>query len=203
MPTTVLAFNLLLFLLPGFVTLKVREALAIVAKTSDLSRIVDAILFTVLNHAIYFPFAKLIGFQQFTVLSLENDSTGSLTLIANVRPLFLMLASAIVLGVIVGMGTDRDWWYKFKRCLRLTRRTARIDVWADAFYEERKKWLLVHLEDGTQIIGWPYRYSDEPEHRQLLLKDVKVRQPNGFEYKVDGSLLLTETSKIRLIEFLS
>jgi hypothetical protein len=101
------------------------------------------------------------------------------------------------------MGTDRDWFYKLKTGLGLTRRPARIDVWADAFYEARRKWVLVQLEDGTQIIGWPFRYSDEPPHRQLFLKDARIRQPDGAEYEVTGpGLLLTEASKIKLIEFL-
>lgn len=205
MPTTVLAFNLLLFLLPGFVTLKVREALAIVAKSSDFSRVVDAMLFTLLNYAIYFPVANALGLKQFTILGLRADSTGaSFQLVTPYLPaLFLMLGTATALGIFVGMGTDRDWFYKFKTGLRLTRRPARIDVWADSFYEAKKKWILVQLEDGTQIIGWPFRYSDEPERRQLFLKDARVRRPDGVEYDVTGpGLLLTEASKIKLIEFL-
>lgn len=205
MPTTLLAFNLLLFLLPGFVTLKVREALAIVAKTSDFSRVVDAMLFTLLNYAVYFPLATALRFKQFTILSLRADAAGTdIQLAAPYLPaLFLIPGTAIALGVIAGVGTDRDWFYRFKTGLHLTRRPARIDVWADAFYEARGKWILVQLEDGTQIIGWPFRYSDEPEHRQLFLKDARVRQPDGTEYDVNGpGLLLTEASKIKLIEFL-
>lgn len=205
MPTTILAFNLLLFLLPGFVTLKVREALAIVAKTSDFSRVVDAMLFTLLNYAIYFPLAKLLGFKQFTILGLRADTAGAdIQLVTPYLPaLFLVLGTAIGLGVFVGMGTDRDWFYKFKTRLKLTRRPARIDVWADAFYEMKGKWILIQLEDGTQIIGWPFRYSDEPPNRQLFLKDARIRQPDGTEYEVSGpGLLLTEASKIKLIEFL-
>ena len=205
MPTTILAFNLLLFLLPGFVTLKVREALAVVAKTSDFSRVVDAMLFTLLNYAIYFPLANLMKFKQFTILGLRGDSVGTdLQLVTPYFPaLFLMLGTAAALGVFVGMGADRDWFYKFKTGFHLTRRPARIDVWADAFYEAKGKWILVQLEDGTQIIGWPFRYSDEPERRQLFLKDGRVRQPDGTEYDVpEPGLLLTEASKIKLIEFL-
>lgn len=205
MPTTILAFNLLLFLLPGFVTLKVREALAVVAKTSDFSRVVDAMLFTLLNYSIYFPLANALKFKQFTILGLRGESSGAdLQLVTPYFPaLFLMLGTATALGIVVGMGTDRDWFYKIKTGLHLTRRPARIDVWADAFYEERGKWILVQLEDGTQVIGWPFRYSDEPERRQLFLKDARVRQPDGTEYDVPGpGLLLTEASKIKLIEFL-
>ena len=206
MPTTVLAFNLLLFLLPGFLTLKVREALAIVAKTSDFSRVVDAMLFTLLNYALYFPLAKALEFKQFTVLGLRGDSTGAdLQLGTPYLPaLFLMLGTATALGVFVGMGADRDWFHKFKTGLHLTRRPARIDVWAEAFYNTKGKWILVQLEDGTQIIGWPFHYSDEPERRQLFLKDARVRQSDGTEYDVPGpGLLLTEASKIKLIEFLA
>ncbi len=205
MPTTVLAFNLLLFLLPGFVTLKVREALAIVRKGSDVSRVVDAMLFTLLNYAIYFPLASALGLKQFTILGLRADSAGvDLQLVTPYFPaLFLMLATAMALGIFVGMGTDRDWFYKFKTGLGLTRRPARVDVWADSFYEARGKWILVQLEDGMQIIGWPFRYSDEPERRQLFLKDARIRQPDGTEYAITGpGLLLTEASKIRFMEFL-
>lgn len=194
-----------LFLLPGFVTSKVREALAVVAKTSDFSRVVDAMLFTLLNYSIYFPLANALKFKQFTILGLRGESSGAdLQLVTPYFPaLFLMLGTATALGIVVGMGTDRDWFYKIKTGLHLTRRPARIDVWADAFYEERGKWILVQLEDGTQVIGWPFRYSDEPERRQLFLKDARVRQPDGTEYDVPGpGLLLTEASKIKLIEFL-
>jgi hypothetical protein len=112
MPTTILAFNLLLFLLPGFVTLKVREALAVVAKTSDFSRVVDAMLFTLLNYSIYFPLANALKFKQFTILGLRGESSGAdLQLVTPYFPaLFLMLGTATALGIVVGMGTDRDWF---------------------------------------------------------------------------------------------
>lgn len=205
MPSSLLTFNLLLFLLPGFVTLKVREALAVVAKTSELSRIVDALLFTLYNYAAYFTLARVLGLSQVTLLRVKADESGAdLQLITpNLPAIFLMIAVAVGLGVFAGVGTERDWFHRLKTKLRLTSRQARIDLWAEAFYQARGRWTLVHLEGGRQIIGWPYLYSDEPDRRQLCLKDARVREADGREYDVAGPwILVTEVSKITLIEFL-
>jgi hypothetical protein len=205
MPSSLLAFNLLLFLLPGFVTLKVREALTVVAKLSDLSRAVDALLFSLYNYAVYFTLARLFGLKQVAFLGVKADERGAdLQLVApNLAAIFLMIGVAVVMGVFIGVGTERDWFHRLKRGLRLTNRQARIDLWAEAFYQSRGRWVLVHLEDGRKIIGWPYLYSDEPDRRQLCLKDARVREADGGEYDVAGPwILLTEASKVKLIEFL-
>jgi len=55
--------NLLLFLLPGFVTLKVREACGR-REDLELSRIVDALLFTLYNYAVYFTLARVLGLSK-------------------------------------------------------------------------------------------------------------------------------------------
>jgi hypothetical protein len=204
-PGSLLAFNLLLFLLPGFVTLKVREALTVVARISDLSRVVDALLFSLYNYAVYFTLARMFRLKQVTFLGVRADQSGSdLQLVApNLSAIFLMIAVAVVLGIFVGVGTERDWFHRIKMQLRLTNRQARIDLWAEAFYQARGRWILVHLEDGRKIIGWPYLYSDEPDRRQLCVKDARVREADGGEYDVAGPwVLLTEASKIKLIEFL-
>lgn len=206
MPTSLLTFNLLLFLLPGFVTLKVREALTVVGKTSDLSRLVDALLFSLYNYAVYFTLARAVGLQQVTVLGVKADPSGAdLQLISpNLGAIFLMIAVAVTLGVFIGVGTERDWFHKLKMKLRLTQRQARIDLWAEAFYQAKGCWVLVHLDDGRKVLGWPYLYSDEPDRRQLCLRDARVRSPDGGEYDVIGPwILVTEGAKITLVEFLS
>lgn len=204
MPTSLLAFNLLLLLLPGFVTLKVREELTVVAKSSDVSRLVDALLFSLYNYAAYFSLARLFR-MSVTVLGVKADPNGAdlQLIVPNLPAIFLMIGVAVALGVFMGVGTERDWFHRLKTGLKLTTRQARIDLWAEAFYQARGRWVLVHLDDGRRIIGWPYMYSDEPDVRQLCLKDARMREPDGKEYDVAGPwILVTEVSKIKLIEFL-
>lgn len=75
MSTTIVAFNILIFLLPGFVIQRMIEALTVSPKRSDPSKIIDALSFSLINYVIYSFISLPLGLQS-TPLKLNN--TGSI-----------------------------------------------------------------------------------------------------------------------------
>jgi len=50
MPTTIAALNVLIFLLPGFLILRIVEGLTVTGKASETARIVDALALSLVNY---------------------------------------------------------------------------------------------------------------------------------------------------------
>jgi hypothetical protein len=142
MPTTIVALNILVLVLPGFVALKVRDALAIVPKSSDLSRVIDALVYTMFANVIYFPLSKCLGLRQ--TLPFEESSSGKVTGLIIHKPaeVLVLIGVGFFLGLIVGVATDKDWVYNIKCGLRLSSKL-KIDVWTDVFRTMSGKWCLV------------------------------------------------------------
>lgn len=87
--------------------------------------------------------------------------------------------------------------------LKLTRKTGRIDVWHDVFTELRGYWIEVKLKDGTKILGWPDFYSENPDKRELFLRNVLITNPDNSSYDIRGDgILLTDKADIESIEFI-
>src|SRR3970282_1560988 len=72
MPATVVALNLLIFLLPGFLIQRIVEALSVTGKISDTIRVVDALAFSLVNYLLYSIVALPFGLRPIP-LTLAQD----------------------------------------------------------------------------------------------------------------------------------
>ncbi len=199
MPTTVAALNILLFLLPGFVTERIVEGLTVGRKQVDLTRVIDALVFALLNYSLYSGLALIFELQAipFSIDRLQF-TTGSVSSIAT------LTSVACLFGFLYAKSLNDGWHYRFLRWLRITHATGRVDVWYDVFTEFQRTWVRVHLKDGGFIVGWPHYYSDDPKKRELFLGDARVMNADGITYDVKGpGILLTDEAVIERIEVLS
>ena len=201
MPTTIAALNVLIFLLPGFISQRIIEGLVVTGKPADITRVIDALVFSLFNYLIYSLLALPLALKPvpFT-LSPGGQPQFTGREVAGIGVLFLI---AVFVGLIYSKSLNAGWHYNFFRKLQFTRKTGRVDVWYDVFSDFRRRWIRVHLKDGTQIIGWPDYYSDNPEKRELFLAEAMITRPDGASYDLSGpGILLTEKAEIERIEIL-
>ena len=116
---------------------------------------------------------------------------------------FLRLAFAILLGLVLGFVISRDWHYWLMRRLGIVKSSRYRHPWDRAF-EAITDLVVVHLDDGRRLRGWPEMFSDFGEDCSLFLTDAVWLDEENHEIEVVGSGMLvlpTPGSKIRFVQF--
>ena len=204
MVTSVVVLQIFLLLLPGFCTQKIKAKISTLKTSSDLDRVTDALVYSLLNYASVILFGWLTGTKVPNVYDAVKADKIDLTAVG-FTPGFILALFGVSLfwGFIIGFADDQDWLYRLLRLARLSTKSGRVDVWSDVFHDIRKVWVRVHLEDDRMIVGWPDYYSGESGQREMFLKNAAFMDQKGNEYPVDGpGVLVTLHGKITLVEML-
>jgi len=180
MPNSIEVLNILVFLIPGFISSVVLNALVVrKGEQKELQRVVEALVFSMLVYAIY----SLFGRQP---VSPDSESV----------PIYDPLSLLILVGLFV----TNDWHMRIARKLRITNKTSRSSLWYDVFAEQGK-YVIVYFKDESRVCGWPKHYSDDPEEPYIFLTDpLKFKDGQFVEAGVHG-VLITPGLEISHIEF--
>ncbi len=213
MPETVAAINVLIFLLPGFVSQKVVEWLSAHGSSGDTEKIRDALIFSLVNYVLYTILAFVGHHLRFTwspfpplpAVPLILSNEGMLAIHGQqVEALTTLVAISIISGAALAKALEAGWIFTAFRKLRLTNKNSELDVWYDVFRDFRGNWVRVCFKDGTKIIGWPYYFSDDPDKRELFLADPLVQQATGEYGELDGpGILIENIAEVLRIEVLN
>lgn len=183
----------LLFLLPGFVSAGIVEMLVVRKSKDTFGRIVEALIFTVFNLVVFTVFRSLLEHIPLLRFDHSNFFTAGNTL--------LMTACALGIGLLWSAELTNEVLLGRLRNLKITEKTAKASTWGETFVNS-KKFVVVHLEDGRRIYGWPTFYSDDPAERALYLEDASwLGSENNLLNDPPISIFVDNNSGIKLIEF--
>lgn len=110
-----------------------------------------------------------------------------------------------VIGVIIGLGIQKEWIYWFLRKIRLSPVHGIPSAWDWKFMESKRKWITVHLKEGKDVICAEYNkdcfVSTDPNERDMYLDNVQRWVDGKLEKdeRVEGILLKGDS--IEKIEF--
>ena len=200
MPTSLIALEIFLILLPGFAAAYVVQQLATRRKQSDLERVIEALLF---SFVIYVAFsAANHGQLPFHVLRGSGQTSDSIVW----EPKSVGLLAAITFGfsllAVVYINYDGN---RLFRKLRLTERTTRNSIWTDIFESEAGKEQIVQVElsGSRSVLGVLLYYSDDPDESSLFVTRAEWVTSEGEKIPIPGQgILLTKESGIRSISLL-
>ena len=185
MSITVDAFAVLLLLVPGFLTSKIINAIAVRRGKGHMAEIIQTLVFSFLIYAVL----QAVGWGVVTM----NEPDGSYAPQVDFQyvPHALVLASA--LAIAFGVSINRDWHMGLLRWLGITAGTARINTWVDVFTDHDSD-VLITYTDGRRLTGWPACFSDGPEEGLLYLRNPAWVNDGGEvqEIGVDGILMLNK-----------
>jgi len=189
------ALQILIFLIPGFISSTVLNALVVRKKEQkELEGLIEALIFSMLTYTLY----SIVRGGSPVVL----DQTASTVSYSYDVGSFLWLTSiSVVVPVALSFLTTNDWHMKLARALRISRRTARSSVWFDVFYDLRKH-IVIDFENGRRIYGWPMYYSDDPGEPYIFLYRPHWIEEGEFIDTGLFGMLITPEQKIEAIEFL-
>jgi hypothetical protein len=151
-PETVAALNVLIFLLPGFISQKMTEWLTAHGKPSDTALVRDALIFSLINYLFYSILALASHyvvvvsspFPPLPPVPVIISSAGALIMRAQqLEAIGALVTVSIVSGAAASKILEEGWLFGAFRTLRLTNKKSPLDVWYDVFHEFRGKWLRV------------------------------------------------------------
>jgi Family of unknown function (DUF6338) len=186
---------ILTFLLPGFLTAKVVDLMVITKEKDVFDKLIQAVVFTFIN-LLAFTFARKViesalcyRFNRDEPLSFGN--------------LFLMVICSLSIGLLCCYEIRNEKFLDRLREFKFTKKTYKPSTWVDVF-SHRERFIVVHLEDGRRIYGWPRFYSDDPAEREIFLENASwLSEKNEFVNNPPIGILLSEKSGIQFIEFVS
>lgn len=202
MNISVEAVNILLLLLPGFISGQVFYSIFQVSEVQISKRILDALIFT---FVIYLVVSSVYLWQPLATVKL-TDGNMSFSVNENSKLIWLTLAVTAIVPIIIGSLYHSDFLHSAFRKLNITTKTSRKNTWNDAFLSQDRH-VIVTLKDDRRIRGYPTMFSTDPEEGFLYLynpawiNDDKEEHddPDYFESNCHGFLLNREN--IDLIEF--
>jgi hypothetical protein len=156
--------NILFLLMPGFISSRVLDTVITRKKSGMPEKVIEALIFSFLIYVIsslLFNWAPLFTAektQQATIYSFSK----------NYGLIFFVLLLSMALPLILGAIIHHDRHTAFFRFLKVTDKTSRSSVWQDVYVSE-KRHVVVHLNDGRRIYGWPMYFSHDPADSFIYL----------------------------------
>ena len=192
------ALQILIFLIPGFISATILDALVVRKEKKELGKIIEALIFSMLIYTIY---SVVSGRSPIALNQIEKSITYSYD-----SKSFLWLGLfSIGIPVVLSFLITNDLHMKVARSLRISKKTARSSVWFDVF-SDIDTYIIINFKNGRRICGWPLYYSNEPHSPYIFLAEPAWIQEENQEQKfidlnVQG-ILITPKQKIESIEFL-
>ncbi|MEO6966009.1 MAG: DUF6338 family protein [Acidobacteriaceae bacterium] len=204
MPTTSVALEILLILLPGFTAAYIVQLLATRARQTDLEKIIEALLFSFLIYVSY----GLVRHTSLpvTIVPTPNGETFQFHRIN----LIWLTALSLFFALLMILYVNKDG-ARFFRWIGLTERTSRNSIWNDTFQDVRQQVdpeagsiVEVELGDGRRLMGIVSYYSDTAKECSLFLQNAQwIAEDEKTKIPVHGpGILLTSNAKITSVSFL-
>jgi hypothetical protein len=201
MPTSIVALEILLILLPGFAAAYVVQILALRGSQTDLDKVIEAGLYSFLIYATFVLFTH--GALPFDVIPPKPPSTDTL-IQWHAKRLIGLAGITFAVSICAALYINRDGNWFFRKA-KITERTSRRSIWNDIFQREMKNNQVVQVElgDGRSILGVLAYYSDAAEECSLYIEQASWVGGDGVPIPIPGpGILLTKNANIQSISLL-
>jgi len=200
MPTSLIALQIFLILLPGFAAAYIVQQLGTRRTQTEFERTIEALLFSFVIYVCFITVNR--GHLPF---HLEKDAAGTGDTVVW-EPAHLGILAVITFGfaVFAVIYINRDWNRIFRK-LHLTERTTRNSIWTDILESEAGQEQVVQVEvsGGRSVLGVLLYYSDDPEESSVFVTQAAWITSEGEKIPIPGQgILLTKESGIRSISLL-
>ena len=180
-------------LLPGFMAAGLFYTLTSHPKASEFERVIQALIFTtLLKAATILLRVVFVGLGAFV-------SIGTWT--ADVELVWSIVLSA-PLGLTFAWLANTDKFHRFARKQGLSSRTSYPSEWYGAFTRQ-KRVVILHLNDGRRIYGWPEEWPDQSDKGHFVLdKSEWLLDTNERVPLLRVERFMLPASEVKMVEFL-
>ncbi|NQZ53929.1 MAG: hypothetical protein HRT93_06720 [Piscirickettsiaceae bacterium] len=174
------------YLLPGFVTAWIFYAFTSYPRPSQFERVVQALIFTILIQSLY------ITLQEIEILVSDNGE----------KQILISILLALLLGFIFTFFANNDLFHKGLRFFKITKETSYSSEWFAAF-SEKITYVVIHLDDGRKVYGWPLEWPTEPNKGHFLLAQASWLDEENIEYPMVGvENILIDATGVKYVQFM-
>ncbi len=201
MPTSIVALNILLILLPGFAAAYIVQMLALRASQTDFDKVIEASLYSIV---VYLSFMVLSRSRLPFELSYARAPFAEPTIRWFPGRLAGVVGLTACVALLATLYFNLDGTRMF-RALKITERTSRRSIWNDILQSEAKQNQVVQigLADGRSLLGVLKYYSDSAEECSVFLRQASWISAEGEQTEIPGAgILLTKASNISSISLL-
>ena len=182
--------DLLVFLLPGFISTSVFSLLTSYPRPSPFERIIHALIFTFIIYVLNQWVNELITDKVFS-------ETSSLT---------WSVLIAVILGIVAAIIMNNDLLHRFARFVRITRESSYSSEWYSAFSNQSENYVLLHLYDGRIVFGWPTEWPSSPNEGHFRIDEAEWGSLNEDSSDTNSkdnyiTTLLVPVRDVQLVEF--
>jgi len=180
-------------LLPGFISTVIFYWLSDAPKPGQFERVIQALICTGLISLMVEAIKKAahaIGECCFVWAVWTDD-----------RAMALSVALAVLLGLALAFAACTDSFYKLARRCRLTTRASHTD-WVYGFVLYRERLVVLQLQDGRRICGYPLVWPTQPGTGHFLLQGACWIVDDGFVSSPSIAAHLIGGSEVSWVEFL-
>ncbi len=202
MPTSLIALQILLILLPGFTAAYIVQLLVSRNTQTDFDKVIEACLYSFLIYAAFVCFTR--GALPFDLVPAKPPATDATILWQPGR--LVGLAAITLLFSIAGTTYFNLDGNRLLRKLKLTERTTRRSIWNDIFEKEAKRVQVVQVElaDGRSILGLLTYYSDSADDCSVYIEQASWVDSAGHSTAIPGpGILLTKNATIKVFSLLN
>jgi hypothetical protein len=183
MPDKAEALGILLVLLPGFASAYIVQMLAVRRKQSELDKVVEALLFSLVLYLITLPL-----FGNTLPLSwrvLDNNHPDVFQVAVQWKHLATLAGLALILGILFASNINYALLTRLFYKIGIRIRSSRINIWTNAFIE-LEGFVQVDLTGGRRVIGWVRDRSEEENLYELFLEDAAWVDEKGVQLPIKG-----------------
>ena len=177
---------LLTFLLPGFLSAAVYFSLTSVPKPPAFERVIQALIFTTIVHAIG-ALCGLSGIIQ--DLAQPNSIEFSAT-----------VGIALLLGALTAVAVNTDALHTILRHCRITRETAYPTEWYAAFAEHPNSYVVLHMTRDRRLYGWPSVWPSRPDEGHFIILNPEWLTRDDKRHEA-GETIAVPITDVELVEF--
>jgi hypothetical protein len=184
---------LITYLLPGFLAAWVFYGLTSHPKPTQFERVVQALIFTFIIQT-FVP-----GIRWLMELLGQGVSIGPWTDTSESVTSFTL---AMLFGATLAYITNADSFHKKLRAANFTSRTSHPSEWY-AVLAEKVTYVILHLDDGRRLYGWPKEWPIECDRGQFYIMQPSwiIDDESQIELpQLDG--ILVKAEDVKWIEFL-
>ena len=189
----------MLVLFPGFLGLKLLEAITDYRRRTEFDKLGVVVGFSLIVYLAYFGIALAFGLPQVPAVyesaSFRIDAWSVLAI----------ALLAFVVPLAVGVVVNRGWLSRVNYRGWIADRDigGPASVWVGSFSDFNDKWVRMHLEGGAVVEGCVQWYSDNAEEHEVFLGTASIRSDDGEWTAIEGpGVLLGRSASVSFVEFL-
>ena len=179
--------SVLVFLLPGFVAASVFHSLTSHPKPGILDRLIQALVFTVIVHAV------IIGISLVADIAREESWI----------PVLAVLIS-VLLALMTVYWSNHDTMHGILRRLGITKETSYPSEWYSTFWRLNDCYVVLHLKGERRLYGWPEEWPSQPDRGHFRISEGEWlgNDENDGVSTTGVPTILIPANDVEMVEFI-